>query len=123
MNKVLIIEDEQEQLMIFQTVLDMRGLSTRVASTSAEVIIALADDKPDLILSDIMLKGENGLDIIEKIKNDEGMRDVPVFVFTNTNKKDFRDRANELGVVEYIIKSETVPHELAEKIKAFLGVK
>lgn len=109
--------------MIFQTVLDMRGLSTRVASTSVEALKALADDKPDLILSDIMLQGENGLDIIEKIKEDEAMKDVPVFIFTNTNKKDFRDRARELGVAEYIVKSETVPHELAEKIKVYLGVK
>jgi len=123
MNKILIIEDDQEQLMLFQTVLDMRGLITTVAETAAEVEVAMAKEKFDLILSDIMLKGENGLDILEKIKQDDETKAIPVFVFTNTNKKDFRDRAAALGVDDYIIKSEIIPQDLAEKIKAYLGSK
>lgn len=123
MNKILMIEDDQEQLLMFQTVLDMKGLSTSVASSLAEVEQMLSNDKPDLILSDIMLKGENGLDIIEKIKQNDAFKDIPVFIFTNTNKEEFRNRARALGVADYIIKSETIPQDLAEKIKTFLGVK
>lgn len=57
---------------------------------------------------------------MEKLKSDSSTKDIPIFVFTNTDKKEYKDRAEKLGADDYIIKSETIPQEMADKIKKFL---
>lgn len=118
--KVLFVEDDPDQLFLFQQVFNVKGLLTIPATTIDEAMRMVSLDRPDIVLLDIMLRHENGLDIMEKLKNDSSTKDIPVVVFTNTNKKEYRDRAEKLGAVDFIIKSQTIPQEMAEKVKAYV---
>jgi len=118
--KVLFVEDDPDQLFLFQQVFNIRGLLTIPATTIDEAMKMVALDRPDIVLLDIMLRRENGLDIMEKLKKDTSTKDIPVVVFTNTNKKEYRDRAEKLGAADFIIKSQTIPQEMAERVKALV---
>jgi CheY-like chemotaxis protein len=118
--KVLFVEDDPDQLFLFQQVFNVKGLLTIPATTIDEAMRMVSLDRPDIVLLDIMLRHENGLDIMEKLKNDSSTKNIPVVVFTNTNKKEYRDRTEKLGAVDFIIKSQTIPQEMAEKVKAYV---
>jgi CheY-like chemotaxis protein len=118
--KVLFVEDDPDQLFLFQQVFNIRGLLTIPATTIEEAMRMISLDRPDIALLVVMLHNENGLDIMEKLRQDPKTKDIPIFVFTNTDKQEYRDRAEKLGADAYIIKSETIPQEMAENIKKFM---
>lgn len=120
MIKVLFVEDDPEQIFLFGKAFGVKGLSTVAAGNSDETFRAIHSGKPDVILLDIMLQNENGLDIAEKIRQEKDLRDIPIFVFTNSDKQEYVDRAERLGIEKYIIKSGTTPGEMAERIKDFM---
>ena len=100
----------------------MSGLLTIAAVDRKDALNMITIDRPDIILLDIMLRHENGLDILEELKRSLSTKDIPVIVFTNTNKKEYRDRAEQLGAADFVIKSQTIPHEMADKIKKIVGL-
>ncbi len=118
--KVLLVEDDPDQLFLFQQVFNVMGLLTIPATSIAEAMKMVSIDRPDIVLLDVMLHHENGLDIMEKLKNDASTKDIPIVVFTNTNKQEYRDRAKQLGAIDFIIKSQTIPQEMAAKVKAYV---
>lgn len=123
MTKVLFVEDDSDQAFLYREVLNLKGIETDSAISGEEALKKVAENKPDLIFMDILLNGENGLDVMQKIKQDEKTKDIPVIVFTNTNKKEYKDRAEDLGAADFLIKSQIVPQEVAEKVKAMFEKK
>ncbi len=119
MTRVLFVEDDPDQIMIYEVKFRLEGIDLTVATEEKEVFDALAKEKIDLILLDILIKEQNGLDILEKIRKEADFKKLPVIVFTNFDKKETRDRAESLGAIDYIIKAQTYPREMTEKIKAF----
>ena len=117
---VLFIEDDPDQLFLFGKSFELTNVLTQPATTEEEVFRFLPLLDYDIVLLDVMLRHENGLDIMEKLKKDKRAKDLPFFVFTNTDKKEFRDRAEKLGANAYIIKSETLPQEMAARIRKFV---
>lgn len=121
MIKVLLAEDDQEQSFLFQTVFDVSGLKTTTVLSVQSILTVTASELPDIILLDIMLQNENGLDAMELLKKDEKTKNIPIFVFTNSNKEEYRKRADELGAAAFIVKLGTTPQEMVVRIKKYLG--
>jgi two-component system phosphate regulon response regulator PhoB len=121
MTKILLVEDDAEQQFLFQKVFELKNLPTTIASSVEDVFRVAREDKPEIILLDILLGGENGLDVLEQLKREDDLKNIPVLVLTNTDKKEFRDRAKNLGAVGFITKLETTPQEIAEKVKKILA--
>ncbi|MFA5080193.1 MAG: response regulator [Candidatus Paceibacterota bacterium] len=117
MIKVLLMEDDPIQIMILEAKMKIEGIFCIVASNGKEALSLAISEKPDIILSDILLGSENGLDIVEKIKKNEKIKDIPIIIFTNYADKRAVARAKELKVTEYIIKSGVTPKKIIEKIK------
>jgi len=121
MKKILFIEDDPDQIMMYNAKFELEGLLMMVAGDTEETMKIARRDRPDLILLDLLLRHENGLDILEKVRQDEQLKNIPVVVFTNFDKKEFRERAGQLGVLDYIIKAQTTPGEITKKIKEIVG--
>ena len=120
MKKILYIEDDQDQIFIYREVFDLKGMRVEVAASANEAFTYLAKEKPDLIMMDVQLVAENGLDILERIKSESKLRDIPVIMFTNTNKAEFEERAKRLGAIDYVIKANTLPQEMADRVLEIL---
>jgi DNA-binding response OmpR family regulator len=120
MKKILLIEDEKMLADMYKERFEREGFEV-ICSLDAERGFELAKkEKPDLIILDILLPEKNGISFLEeKIKAPE-IAQIPVIALSNYDHPETRKRALELGVKEYIIKTDYTPKEIVEKIKKYL---
>ncbi|MBU1102060.1 response regulator [Patescibacteria group bacterium] len=121
MKRILFVEDDPDQIFMYNAKFELEGLLLMVADNERDALKFARIENPDLILLDLLLRHENGLDILEKMKQDEKISKIPVLVFTNYDTKEYRERAAKLGAQEYIIKAQTTPSEIVKKIKKIVG--
>lgn len=117
MLKVLFIEDDPDQIFLYQKGFELENIEMIVAQNGEEAEKRIKEEKPDVILLDILLKSENGLDVIEDMQKRGVLGNIPVIVFTNYEKKEFQDWAIKLGAIDYFLKSEHIPEDIAKRIK------
>lgn len=117
LKKILFIEDDPDQLLIYESKFSLEGFLMIVATEGDRGIELARREQPGLILLDLLLRNENGLDILEKLKQDSKTKDIPVIVFTNFDTQEAKQKAKELGALEYIVKTQVTPGEIVEKVK------
>jgi DNA-binding response OmpR family regulator len=122
--KVLIVDDEKGILKMYQERLSMEGMEVTTASNGEEGINLAKNQKPDIIMLDIIMPKFNGLDVLKNLKNDPDTKNIPVFLLTNLPAECSGDKAKELGAAGYLVKAEYEPKMLVNVIKgAIEGVK
>lgn len=117
---VLIIEDDEFLSQMYATKLDLEGFTVREATTGLQGLKSLQKEKPDMVLLDLNLPEMNGFEVLQKMKEDPNLKDIPVLVLTNYAQKDNIDRCLDLGAEDYLIKAHFVPSEVIGKIKNIL---
>ena len=118
--KILLVEDDPDQILIYQSKFELEGFFLIVADNLAIAMDFALNDKPDLILLDLLLRNENGLDILEKLKQNSKTKKIPVIVFTNFNTEKSKDKAIELGAIDYIVKAKVTPNEIVKKVRRII---
>ena len=119
--KILIIEDETNLRTVLKDKLTKEGYEVLEASNGAEGVNSAKVNQPDLILLDIIMPKENGLDVLKDIRNTTSLISTPVFVLTNLADEKSAEVAKKLGATEYLIKSNIKVEDLALKIKDTLN--
>lgn len=117
LKKILFIEDDPDQIFLYQTVFEVEGMCLIAATNPKEGIEMAQKEEPKLILLDLMLGNESGLDVLKDLKSDPKTQNIPVIVFTNYEKKGLREGCFALGAEDFIIKIQTTPFEFARRIK------
>ena len=120
MAKILIIEDEKILAEMYKEKLVEEGFKVDVAFSCQEGIDYLKDNKPDLILLDILLPAENGISFLEKIKKIPNTENIPIVAFSNYDEPKTKKQAFTLGVKAYLIKAQYTPKQLVNEIKKYL---
>ncbi len=120
MNKILVVEDEQTLLKMIQITFEVAGYEVLTALNGKEAIEKLGDT-PDLILLDILMPGEDGIETLKKIKQRSDSREIPVIILTNFNDPEKRNAAKSAGAIEYLVKSDQDVDQILEKVKSILG--
>lgn len=122
MKKLLIVEDEKVLMEMYLAKFNKQDL-TILSANSAEQGFAIAKkEKPDLILLDILLPMGSGIDLLEKIRKDEDIKDTKVLTFSNYDELDTKKRALELGSIDYLIKTNYTPNQIFKIIQNILKV-
>ena len=122
MKKILFIEDEEDQIMMITTRMESYGYKVVSAVNGEEGLKKVYEEKPDLILLDIVMPVMNGYEVCKNLKKDPKTRDIPIIVLTASGVKDLEDECMAVGVQEIIRK----PYEssfLAERIAFHMGEK
>ena len=91
------------------------------ASYHQEALRMAQTEEPELILLDLLLGNESGLDVLKDLKANQKTKDIPVIVFTNYEKKGLREECAKLGASDFILKIQTTPVDFAKTIRAGLG--
>jgi len=120
MAKILIIEDKKILAEMYQDKFSQAGFEVSLAFNSEEGIRLAKKEKPDLILLDILLPKENGIQFLKRLKMVPEISKIPVVAFSNYDEPKTKKEAARLGVKDYLIKTEFTPAELVEKIKEYL---
>ncbi len=92
MNKILIVDDEPEQIEFASTLLGENGYIPVSATNGAEGMKVVKTEKPDLILLDILMPEKSGIGMYHDLKHDEGTKNIPVIIVTGVARGgDFDD--------------------------------
>jgi twitching motility two-component system response regulator PilH len=116
--KILLVDDSKTELFHLSDILGRRGYSVRTAESGDEAMRRLAEDKPDLILMDVVMPGQNGFQLTRAITRDPRWSDVPVIMCTSKNQETDRVWGMRQGARDYIVKPVEAD-ELVAKIRAF----
>jgi CheY-like chemotaxis protein len=121
--KILLVEDEEIMVDLLQRKLSREGYEVFVARDGEEGLKKMRemDPKPDLILLDIIMPKMGGFEVMEEMKKDEKLRNIPVIVISNSGQPVELDRAKSLGAKDWLIKTEFDPNEVLEKVKKQIG--
>jgi twitching motility two-component system response regulator PilH len=115
--KILIVDDSPTERYFLTDILIKNGFSVSTAENGEEAILKIKADKPQLILMDIVMPGQNGFQVTRAITRDPDTQDVPVIICTSKNQETDRIWGLRQGARDYIVKPVD-PEELLAKIAA-----
>ena len=118
--KILLIEDDEVQVMMYNVEFSNFGYDLLVANNGKDGVEIAKKEKPDLIFLDLLLGNSSGVDVLKKIKANKENKDTKVLVMTNLTKKGLENECKELGALDFLIKSKFVPREIVEIAMAYL---
>jgi two-component system, cell cycle response regulator DivK len=117
---VLLIEDNEDNRIVYSTILRHYGYTVVEALTGEEGIAAAQSDRPDLILMDIGLPGVDGWEATRRLKADDSTRQIPIIALTAHAMAEHREQALEVGCDAYLAKP-VEPREVLAQVKMMLG--
>jgi len=120
MKKILIVEDEAILAEMYQDKFTQSGYEVSLAFNSEEGLTLAKKERPDLILLDILLPKENGIQFLKRLKEIPEVNQIPVVALSNYEQIATQKEAFQLGVKAYLIKTQFTPKELLEEIKKYL---
>jgi twitching motility two-component system response regulator PilH len=115
--KVLVVDDSKTEIMFMTDLLTKNGFTVRSAENAEDAFRKLAEEKPDLILMDVVMPGQNGFQLTRAISRDPQFADVPIIMCTSKNQETDRVWGMRQGARDYITKPVDA-HDLMAKIKA-----
>ncbi len=121
MPQILIVEDDELIARLYEKAFGFEGYEVDVAHNGREGLDAVKQNKPTLILLDIMMPEMNGLEVLDHLKKDETTKDIPVIVLTNLAGEHDAEEVLAKGAVKYIVKSEHNPKEIVDIVKGILA--
>jgi DNA-binding response OmpR family regulator len=120
MTKILIIEDERMLANMYVEKFKRAGFDV-VTTREAELGLEMTKkERPDMIVLDMLLIKANGLSFLEELRKDPEVSQTPVVAFSNLDDPSTKKQAFDLGVKDYLIKTNYTPHEIIEKVKQLL---
>ena len=114
---ILLVDDSRTELHVLSDLLVRQGYRVRTAENGDEALRRIAEEKPDLILMDVVMPGQNGFQLTRTITRDPRYADVPVIMCTSKNQETDRVWGMRQGAKAYITKPVD-PAELKAKISA-----
>ena len=116
---VWVVEDEEDLLALIHYTLMKEGYEVRGFTSGEEVLQALVQEQPDLLLLDIMLPGIDGLEICNRLKSQEKTRRIPVIMVTAKSEEDDIVIGLNLGADDYVAKPFS-PKVLSARVRSVL---
>src|SRR6204780_4923177 len=121
MAKVLLVEDDNNLREIYEARLQAEGYTIVAAKDGEEALVVAKAEQPDLVISDVMMPKISGFEMLDILRNTDGLKEVKVIMLTALGQSDDQQRANRLGADHYLVKSQVtledivkVAHELLQ---------
>jgi len=122
-NHLLMVEDDKFLRDLIVQKLIREGFKMKEAVDGEEGLKMVREERPDLILLDLILPGLDGFEVLKRLKADAASKDIPVIVLSNLGQKEDMDRAMAAGAEAFMVKAHFTPGEIVAKIKATLKKK
>ncbi len=120
--KVLLVEDDDALASVYQTRLQAEGFDVQRVPNGEDALAKTLEYKPDLMLLDVMMPKVSGFDVLDILRNTPETANLKVIMLTALSQDADKERAESLGVDDYLVKSQVVIADVVEKIKQHLGV-
>lgn len=120
--KILLVEDDEVLASVYRARLEMEGFEVEEVHDGEKALSVAINFRPDLILLDVMMPKINGFDVLDILKNTPGTMNMRIIMLTALSQEADRDRAEKLGVDDYLVKSQVVIADVIERVKHHLGM-
>lgn len=120
--KILLVEDDKALANVYISRLQLEGFDVRHVLNGEDALSTAIDFKPDLIVLDVMMPKISGFDVLDILRNTPQTANVRIVMLTALSQSKDRERAEQLGVDEYLVKSQVVIGDVVARIKHHLGV-
>ena len=114
---VLFIDDDPTMRKVYTVGLAMAGMPTHIVASSEEAAKILEEKTVDIIVTDLMMPGFNGVDLIKAVREADYTKHIPILVFTSGGNMDLIEQAALAGATEVLQKHNTPPAKLIERIQ------
>ncbi|HEY1042620.1 MAG TPA: response regulator [Telluria sp.] len=116
-NRILIVDDSPTERYYLTDILVKHGFTVVTAENGEEAMASIRAEKPQLILMDVVMPGQNGFQVTRAIARDPELQDVPVIICSSKDQETDRIWGMRQGARDYLVKPVD-PAELLEKINA-----
>lgn len=119
MARIFVIDDDPELLMMVGMILRRAGHETNLDSDSVEGAANVVNEKPDLLILDLMMPHMSGFEVCRKLRMHDDLRDMPIMILTARIQETDRQAAFEAGATDYMTKPIT-SRQLVKRIDMLL---
>jgi CheY-like chemotaxis protein len=120
-SKVLLVEDDNNLREIYQARLQAEGYDIVSAKDGEEALVIAKQEQPDLIISDVMMPRVSGFEMLDILRNTEGLKDPKVIMLTALGQADDKNRADQLGADRYLVKSQVTLEDIVKAAQDLLN--
>lgn len=112
MTKVMLVEDDNNLREIYEARLQAEGYDIVAAKDGEEALVMAKEHKPELVISDVMMPKISGFEMLDILRNTDGLKDVKVIMLTALGQSDDQARADKLGADRYLVKSQVTLEDI-----------
>ena len=120
--KILLVEDDIALSAVYRSRLEIEGFDVREANNGEDALSATVEYRPDLILLDVMMPKISGFDVLDILRNTPETANVRIIMLTALSQPKDKERAESLGVDDYLVKSQVVIGDVVARVKHHLGM-
>ena len=120
--KILLVEDDTALSGVYQSRLELEGFEVNAVNNGEDALSTAMSFKPDLVLLDAMMPKISGFDVLDILRNTPETKDIRVIMLTALSQPKDKERAENLGVDDYLVKSQVVIGDVVERVKYHLGM-
>lgn len=120
--RILLVEDDDALANVYLMRLQAEGFEVRRVANGEDALADAISFKPDLVLLDVMMPKVSGFDVLDILRNTPETANLKVIMLTALSQESDKQRAETLGVDDYMVKSQVVIADVIERIKHHLGL-
>ncbi|HRC27838.1 MAG TPA: response regulator [Candidatus Saccharimonas sp.] len=120
--KILLVEDDIALAAVYRSRLELEGFDINEVHNGEEALSAAISFRPDLILLDAMMPKISGFDVLDILRNTPDTTNIRVIMLTALSQPKDKERAEQLGVDDYLVKSQVVIGDVVARVKHHLGL-
>lgn len=121
-HKLLLVEDDDGLANVYQQRLEAEGFTVKRVPNGEDALASAIEFKPDLILLDVMMPKVSGFDVLDILRNTPETANLKVIMLTALSQESDKEKAEKLGVDDYLVKSQVVIADVVERIKHHLNI-
>lgn len=121
MKNILLVEDDPLLVDVYSTKLKQSGFEVRVVESGEKALAVVEEQKPDLVLLDIVLPHIDGWEVLESLRSSEKLEGTQIVILSNLGQKEEIAKGLRLGAAKYLIKAHYTPSEIVQEIIKLIG--
>lgn len=120
--KILLVEDDEVLASVYRARLEMEDFEVMEVNDGEQALTAALRYRPDLMILDAMMPKISGFDVLDILRNTPETMNLQIIMLTALSQESDRERAEKLGVDEYLVKSQVMISDVIEKVREHLGI-
>lgn len=120
--KILLVEDDDALAKAYLVRLEAEGFMAQRVANGEDALAAAKELHPDLVLLDVMMPRVSGFDVLDILRNTPETANLKIIMLTALSQDSDKQRAQGLGVDDYLVKSQVVISDVMDRIRYHLGM-